>query len=157
METSATSGATAAQSQQSQQSNTSANTADAWSKVDLQQFIGLLIAELQSQDPMDPMDNSEILQQISQIREISSNENLIETLSSVQLGQTMATAGSLIGQTVIGMSDDNAMVSGKVDRVSIEDGEAKLFVDEHILSLDKVSDIMGDYSDMAGDTTEETS
>ncbi len=153
METSATSGATAAQSQQN---NASSGVSDAWSKVDLQQFIGLLIAELQSQDPMDPMDNSEILQQISQIREISSNENLIETLSSVQLGQTMATASSLIGQTVIGLSDDNAMVSGKVDRVSIEDGEAKLYVDEHVLSLDKVSDIMSDYSDMAGDTTEET-
>ncbi len=154
METSATSSTTATQSQQN---NTSSGVSDAWAKVDLQQFIGLLIAELQSQDPMDPMDNSQILQQISQIREISSNENLIETLESVQLGQTMATAGSLIGRTVTGLSDKGGMVTGKVDRVTIEDGEAKLHVDENVLGLDKVSDIMSDFGDRVDDAPDETS
>ena len=34
---------------------------DAFSEVNLQDFIALLVAELQNQDPLNPMDNSEIL------------------------------------------------------------------------------------------------
>ena len=48
---------------------------DAFQEVDLDVFIKLLIAELQNQDPMNPLDNHEILQQVSQIREIESNDD----------------------------------------------------------------------------------
>ena len=54
--------------------------------VDLDQFLQLLITEIQNQDPLDPMENSEILEQISQIREISATNNLSDTLASVLLG-----------------------------------------------------------------------
>ena len=48
--------------------------------LDLNEFLQLMITELQNQDPLDPMDNSEILQQITQIREISATDSLQETL-----------------------------------------------------------------------------
>ena len=63
---------------------------DAWSEVSLDSFMELLITELQSQDPLDPMNNQEILNQMSQIREIESNQHLSDTLESVMLGQTVS-------------------------------------------------------------------
>ena len=54
------------------------------------------MAELQNQDPMEPMKNSELLQQVSQIRAIQSNDRLTDTLESVSLGQNLATAGNLL-------------------------------------------------------------
>jgi flagellar basal-body rod modification protein FlgD len=88
--------------------------------VDVDKFLELLLAELQNQDPLDPMDNSEMLQQISQIREISATNQLSDTLSSVLLGQNINTASSLIGKRVSALTVDSKNVEGIVDRVSIE-------------------------------------
>jgi flagellar basal-body rod modification protein FlgD len=88
--------------------------------VDIDQFLDLLLAELQNQDPLNPMDNSEMLQQISQIREISATNQLSDTLGSVLLGQNVATASSLIGKRIRALTDDARNVEGVVDRVSME-------------------------------------
>ena len=60
----------------------------------------MLIAELQNQDPTQPVDNTQILQEVSQIENIVTNENLNTTLESVALEQSMATASSLLNKTV---------------------------------------------------------
>ena len=62
--------------------------------LNLDDFLGLLIAELQTQDPMKPMDNQEILQQVSQMRDIESTSKLTDTLQTVLLGQNMSTAAA---------------------------------------------------------------
>jgi len=110
--------------------------------VNLDDFLKLLIAELQNQDPMSPMDNNQILQQVSQIREIESNSRLTETLESVQLGQAMATASSLIGQYITALTADGEKVSGQVDRVSVVDGQPKLMVGDYEVDLDNIGEIL---------------
>ena len=92
-------------------------------QVDMDQFLQLLIAEMQHQDPLSPMDNSQILEQIGQIREISATNQLSDTLASVLTGQQMSTASSLIGKSVSALSDSGTNISGVVDRVSIEPDE----------------------------------
>ncbi|MBM3998537.1 MAG: flagellar biosynthesis protein FlgD [Planctomycetes bacterium] len=87
--------------------------------VDIDQFLGLLIAELQNQDPLNPMDNAQLLQQISQIREISATNQLSDTLTAVHNGQSLATASALIGKEIRALSDDNKEVQGVVDRVTL--------------------------------------
>jgi flagellar basal-body rod modification protein FlgD len=115
---------------------------DAWGDVSLESFIKLLVVELQHQDPMDPMNNQEILQQMSQIREIESNQRLTDTLESVMLGQTVSTAAALLGQTVSALSDDAEWVTGEVDKITIEDGIPKLHIGDDIVDLKNVSEIM---------------
>lgn len=114
----------------------SQSTKDAFSALDMDEFIALMIAELQNQDPMDPMDNTQMLEQIGQIREIGSNDRLSESLDAVLLGQNMSTANSMIGQTIMAMDDSSTTFVGVVDHVAIEDGMPKLLVhetiDEHI-------------------------
>lgn len=90
------------------------------SDVDLDEFLGLLITELQNQDPMDPMDNGEMLTQISQIREIGSTNQLTDTLNSLAIGQELSMAGSMIGKRVSALDSDSNEVQGAVDRVSIQ-------------------------------------
>ena len=108
------------------------STSDALNQIDMDEFVSLMIAEMQNQDPLEPMDNTQMLQQISQIREIGSNDRLSETLDAVLLGQNMATASNMIGQTIMALDDDAKTFVGTVDRVSIEDGEAKLHVIQRI-------------------------
>jgi len=115
---------------------------DAFGNVKLEDFIKLLVAELSNQDPLEPMDNSQIVEQVSQIQQIESNQRLTETLESVMLGQSIATAGNLLGRTVVGLTDQQAMVTGEVDRVSIAEGKVKLHLGEHTVGLTNVSEIV---------------
>jgi flagellar basal-body rod modification protein FlgD len=105
------------------------SSADAINDIDLGTFLELMIAELQNQDPLNPLDNKDMLAQISQIREVGATDKLTETLNSVLLGQSIASATNLIGAEIDALSDDNQKVTGIVKQVSIENGAPKLIVD----------------------------
>jgi flagellar basal-body rod modification protein FlgD len=105
------------------------NSADAINDIDLGMFLELMIKELQNQDPLNPLDNKDMLAQISQIREVGATDKLTETLESVLLGQSIASATNLIGAEVDALSDDNQNVTGIVKQVEIEDGQPKLVLD----------------------------
>ena len=120
-------------------------------QVDMDQFLQLLIAELQNQDPLNPMENSEMLQQISQIRDIGATTQLSDTLESVRIGQDMATASSLIGKHIRALSDTAEDVEGTVDSVSLEADEndesqriLRLHVGDQEISLDNIRAILGE-------------
>lgn len=117
-------------------------------EVDVDQFLQLMIAELQNQDPLNPLDNSQLLQQISQIREIGATNQLTETLNSVLLGQNLATASSLIGREVEALSDDSQSIRGLVDRVSVDasdENQQRTFtvhIGEHNIQLNNIRAIL---------------
>jgi len=134
------------------ENSTSQATKDAWSDVSLESFMELLVVELQNQDPLDPMNNKEILEQMSQIREIESNQHLTDTLESVMLGQTVSTAASLLGRTVSALSDNAEWIEGTVDKISIEDGKPKLHVGGDTVDMKNISEILP-----PGETSEEGS
>ncbi len=116
---------------------------DAMQDVGMDEFLKMMIAELQNQDPMDPMDNAQILGQIGQIREITSNDKLTSTLEAAFLGQNLATANSLMGQWVVATSEDDSEVlaAGQVSQLSIENGIPKLHVGNKPLALEDISQI----------------
>ncbi len=120
---------------------------NAWNDVSLESFIKLLVVELQHQDPLDPMNNQEILEQMSQIREIESNQRLTETLESMMLGQTVSTAAALLGRTVSALSDDAEWIKGEVEKISIEDGIPKLHIGSDVVDLKNVSEILPQEED----------
>ena len=104
----------------------SATSVNSFNNLSVQDFINMLVAELQNQDPTQPMDNSEILNQVSQIRSIESNDTLDTTLQSVLLGQNVSTGSSLINQTVTGTDPSGNSVTGLVQSVSVANGTVTL-------------------------------
>ena len=125
------------------QSSTSATDRnDALRNLDMDQFLKLMISELQNQDPLNPMENAEILQQISQIREIGATTRLTETLDAVLLGQNLTSATSMIGKTVQALSDDAKPVSGVVDRVTVTEGEPRLHIGDASIRLKNVKEVL---------------
>lgn len=104
-------------------------TKDAYNDLHMEDFLKLMIAELQNQDPLNPMDNSELVGQISQMRTITATDKMTETLDSVLLGQNISSATNLIGAEIDAISDDQQKVTGIVERVSVADGQPKLHLD----------------------------
>lgn len=88
--------------------------------LDINQFLKLMIAELTNQDPLNPMDNTQLVQQIGELRSIAASDQLTGTLQSLQTQQSLTTASSLIGKRVTAISTDNENVTGTVSSVSVE-------------------------------------
>jgi flagellar basal-body rod modification protein FlgD len=81
------------------------STRDASQSAELRNnFMTLLIAQMQHQDPLDPMDNHEMTTQLAQINTVSGIEDLNRTLKGINdqmnAGQSLQAAG-LIGQGVL--------------------------------------------------------
>jgi len=150
----ATSGIGATDTSTTSSSTTSAaNSNDALSNLDLNQFLKLMITELQNQDPLNPMDNDKILAQIGEMRQISSSDKLGKTLDSVLLGQNLSSASAMLGKKVNALSDDAKPVSGVVNRVSVSGGVPKLHIGDATVSLSNVSDILPDGAAASGTVT----
>lgn len=88
--------------------------------LDSSQFLKLLITELSNQDPLNPMDNTQMVQQISTIREIASTTQLSDTLNTVTTGQNLMTATGLIGKKINAITDAGNNVTGLVEKATIE-------------------------------------
>jgi flagellar basal-body rod modification protein FlgD len=117
---------------------------DVMSEVNSDAFLKLLLTQLENQDPLEPMTNQEMLQQLGQIREIESNLQLTETLESVRLAQNLTVANGMIGRRVVALTEDAGQIAGRVEGVSIADGEPRLHVGEHTIDLENVSEILNE-------------
>ena len=114
---------------------------DAFARLDLQSFLKMLIAELRHQDPLSPMNNAEILQQISNIKAIESNQRLTDTLEALMLQQNLATAYNMLNSEVSGLSDSGQQVTGKADGVLIHNGIVMLRVGEALVPLKNIREV----------------
>ncbi|ACS85327.1 flagellar hook assembly protein FlgD [Musicola paradisiaca] len=89
----------------SSSTTTSSTSSTGSSSSDLQnEFMTLLVAQLQNQDPTDPMDNSQLTTQLAQISMLSGIEEINTTLGSItsQLDTNeMLQASTLIGNGVL--------------------------------------------------------
>lgn len=126
----------------SSSANTFDPTADALSNVDIDQFLELFIAELQNQDPLNPMDNAQMVEQISQIREVGATDKLTNTLESVLMGQNLSSATALLGRSVVAMNADGDDVSGTVERITVAGGVPKLHVGDYQIELSNVKEVL---------------
>jgi flagellar basal-body rod modification protein FlgD len=118
-----------------------ANSATDRAKVTRDDFLKLLITELQSQDPLEPMKNSEFLGQIATLNQIESYATLTDSLRGLQHSGDLASASSLIGKAVIGVTDDGLEGGGIVSRVVVLDGNVKLVIGDQTMNLSAVAQV----------------
>ena len=137
MSTSPISSAAGAASQQGQQST----SADSLSSVSMNDFLKLLVTELQNQDPLSPMDDTQILQQVSQIKAIESNQRLSDTLTSMQTQQDLVAASTMLQKTITGLTDSGDKITGQVDKVTVDSSGVKVCVGNNSISLTNISEV----------------
>lgn len=97
-------------------------------------FMNILIQQLQYQDPMEPMDNEQMISQIANIRDMELNTQLTERLQQLTDQQRFSGSANLIGKHVTGEVSDDAgtvfTVEGIVTGVRFTDsGDVMLELD----------------------------
>ena len=105
-------------------------------------FIKMMITQLQNQDPLEPAKNQELLAQMSQIGQLQSATSLQESLKGMAQQNQIGSASALIGKTVQGLDGQDDPVSGLVNSVKVGADGVSLELDNgKSLMLSRVTQI----------------
>jgi flagellar basal-body rod modification protein FlgD len=124
----------------STQDPTSFKDGNGFNTLKTEDFVRLLVTQLQNQNPLDPLKDNELLQQVSSINSLSANQSLVDTLQSFGLNQSVGAASNLIGREVTAQIGKST-VSGTVDKVVVEEGKVFVMLGENKVPLDKITSV----------------
>lgn len=117
----------------SSNTSTSSGSGSVTSAADMQdQFLTLLVAQLQNQDPTSPMDNSQLTSQMAQISTVSGIEKLNSTVESVTsqfASMQMLQGVSMIGHTVLSAGNQLGLAKEAEDGTKSLSGTAAFDLD----------------------------
>jgi len=106
------------------------------------QFLQLLVAQLQNQDPMEPVGQQEFIQQLSQFSMLEGIEKLNTSFESWMKIQTLTQGADLTGRMVEYVDSNGDKHQGVVDSASIKDGVLHLRIDDQDISIDAVTAVL---------------
>lgn len=97
-------------------------------------FLKLLVTQMQYQDPMKPMDDTQFVSQMAQFSSLEQMQNLNSSMMTVQ-------ASGMIGKNIKWTNDSGTEQTGVVTAVKITSGKPALVVGDLNVDLDKVTSI----------------
>lgn len=95
---------------------TSATATSAAAKLDYNDFLTLLMAEMKNQDPTQPMDPSQMVSQLATVSEVGQSVQMNANLSALLTSASLSQAESLIGRNI---TSPDGSASGQVTSVSV--------------------------------------
>lgn len=120
-----------------------AGSTDAFAALKSEDFIGIIFAELTNQDPLSPSETKDLLEQITLISQIESDEDFSKKLDSLVRQNEVTSASSLIGKLATGLNTSNTRVVGYVDSISVSDDGTVLNLNTgDRLPFDRVDEII---------------
>lgn len=117
-----------------------ATGAGAGAMVNQDQFLQLLVTQLQNQDPNNPVDQTQMLAQLAQFSSLSEMQSLNQTMTSSAQFSQLSQSASLIGKTVTAGTTASP-VTGVVGSVSVQSGEAYLNIGGQSVDASTVTSI----------------
>lgn len=128
---------------------------DALSTLSSGQFLQIIFTELQNQDPLEPQDTGAMLDQLSTLRTIESDTQMVESLENLVSQNEFAAASQLIGSLVSGVTLDNQRTADLVISVSqTSQGPVLNLFDGSRMFFDQVDEIAGPIDDFANPDTD---
>jgi flagellar basal-body rod modification protein FlgD len=92
-------------------------------------FLKLLVTQLQHQDPLNPMDDMQFMGQMAQFSTLEQITNLGTELERMSLASQFSQGVGLIGRTVSYETASGSTVSGTAQSVELDDGKMTVLVD----------------------------
>ena len=127
-----------------QQTSTSASSLSKSTKssdaLDKEDFLKLLVAQMQYQDPLEPTSNTEYISQFATFSELEQMQNVSNSMD-------MYRASNLVGQTVImkvtnKSTGETSEIMGRVDYVMYEGSKAYLSINDELYSIDDLDTVV---------------
>jgi flagellar basal-body rod modification protein FlgD len=83
-----------------------------------QDFLKLLMAQLQNQDPLKPVDDTAMIAQMAQFSALEATQALSATMQNANNQASVAQAGAMIGKYVLANKADGSSTTGTVTGVN---------------------------------------
>ena len=108
-------------------------TSDAYSALGKDEFLQLLVTQMQYQDPLNPTSDTEFIAQMAQFSSLEQMQNLNTNFSTYK-------AYSLVGQQATASVNGNA-VTGVIDAVRSISGEYYAVIGDTTVKIDKINKV----------------
>ena len=107
------------------------------------EFLKLLTAEMQYQEPLEPTSNTDYVAQMATCSQLEATLSMKESLGASSDNTIKSMANQLVGQEVVVEDDESktGYADGIVDYVMYEDGEIYISVNDKLYSIDKLDTI----------------
>ncbi len=106
-----------------------------------QQFLQLLVAQVQHQDPLEPIQQEDFISQLAQFSTLEGIETLNAQFSDMLELQQLTDGAQLVGRDVRFQIDGESFI-GHVDEISMHEGRLSVRVGELLLPLSSVEAIV---------------
>ena len=113
------------------------------SKLGYDQFLQLLCAEMQYQDPLEPTSNTDYVAQMATFSQLEATLSMKDSLSDSSDSTIKSMANALVGKEVVVVDDESetGFADGIVDYVMYQDGKTYLSINDKLYTLDKLDTI----------------
>lgn len=105
-------------------------------------FLKLLTAQLQYQDPMKPSSQEEMLATLAQFTALEQSQQMVEQLTSLSQSNALNQGLTLIGRSVRAVDDEGAAVQGVVSALRWDDGVLRLRIGASEPRLANVTEVL---------------
>ena len=105
------------------------------------QFLQLLVSQLQNQDPLDPVSDKEFISQLSQLSQLQGIQDLNANFGEMLKLQQLTNGSSLIGKTVGYTASDGTSKTGTVSSLAVNGDKFVLKVGQDTIGLDQIATV----------------
>lgn len=103
------------------------------------QFLQLLVAQLQNQDPLSPADSTQFVSQLATFSQLQETQKLTASFDQMLKLQQLTQGSSLLGKTVEYTPVSGPPATGTVSALTVRDGSVMLAVGSATVALDQVN------------------
>jgi flagellar basal-body rod modification protein FlgD len=118
------------------------NSLSGISSISADQFLQLLVTQLQNQDPLNPVDPSSFLSSLASLDTVGSVNSLNASFSSMLQLEQLTSGSNLIGKTInYTPSNGGTAQTGEVSGISVQNGQFVLQVGNTQVGLSQVNSV----------------
>ena len=97
-------------------------------------FLKLLVTQLQHQDPLNPMDDKEFIGQMAQFTSLEQLSNVAESMDELRQADQISQGIGLIGHELTYEGQDGSLLTGTASSVSFADGVIQIEINGETIS-----------------------
>jgi len=106
------------------------------------QFLQLLLTQLQNQNPLDPMNTSDFASQLASLSEVGSLDTLNTTFTNLSQVQQLSSASNLIGKTAAYTpSGATSATQGIVSGFTVQNGTVDLTINNTNVPISQIDSL----------------
>ena len=110
-------------------------------------FLKLLVVQMQSQDPLNPKQDSEFIAQMTQFSTLEQSKSMQKDIAALHADSSLTQANSMIGRFVEIQQDAHTVLPPReVSAVQVINGTPRLVVDGQLYDTNQVVSILPSFS-----------